>query len=71
MDQVLDPVPCKVTPVMNDRLNVDYRVEEVKMTLFQMILTKAPGPDGFPAHFFQRHRKVCGQKITNASMRLS
>lgn len=55
MDRVLNTVPTKVTPAMNDLLNAPYTHEEVKQALFQMFPTKAPGPDGFPAHFFQRH----------------
>ena len=30
-----------------------------------MFPIKAPGPDGFPAHFFQRHWDVCGAEVTN------
>ena len=29
-----------------------------------MFLTKASGPNGFPAHFFQRHWNVCGEEVT-------
>ena len=52
MEQVLDTVPTKVTPAMNDVLNAPYSQKEVKEALFQMFPIKAPGPDGFPAHFF-------------------
>ena len=47
MDQVLDTVQD-----MNDMLNAPYSQKEVKTTLFQMYPVKAPGPDGYPAHFF-------------------
>ena len=60
MDRVLDSVPTKVKLAMNDLLNAPYMHEEVKHVLFQMFPTKAPGPDGFPAHFFQRHWDVYG-----------
>lgn len=55
VEEVLEHVPAKVTPAMNEILMAPYEEKEVKTALFQMFPTKAPGPDGFPAHFFQRH----------------
>jgi hypothetical protein len=45
-------------------------LKEVKEALFQMFPTKAPGPDGFPAHFFQRHWNVCGTEVTAVVLRI-
>ena len=53
MDRVLNTVPVKVTAAMNEGLLAPFEKEEVKIALFQMFPTKAPGPDGMPAHFFQ------------------
>ena len=52
MDRVLNTVPVKVTAAMNEGLLAPFEKEEVKIALFQIFPTKAPGPDGMPAHFF-------------------
>jgi len=70
MNRVLDTVPCKVTPAMNELLNSPYSQDEVKVALFQMFPTKAPGPDGFPAHFFQRQWEVCRDDITRVVLQI-
>ena len=55
---------------MNEALVAPYTQEEVKTTLFQMAPTKAPGPDGFPAQFYQRHWDICGEEVTRAVLRI-
>ena len=66
MVEVLQHVPVKVTTAMNEQLLAPYDEKEVKTALFQMFPTKAPGPDGFPVHFFQRHWDVFGTTVTKA-----
>lgn len=70
MHQVLDTVPCKVTPSMNEALNAPYTQMEVKNALFQMFPLKAPDPDGYPAHYFQQHWEVCGDDVTNVVLKI-
>jgi hypothetical protein len=53
MDSVLNMILVKVTTEMNGALLSPMSEQEVKEALFQMFPTKAPGSDGFPAHFFQ------------------
>ncbi|KAF8692175.1 hypothetical protein HU200_039777 [Digitaria exilis] len=70
MARVLDTVPVEVTDAMNDQLLAEFSMEEVKVALFQMFPTKAPGPDGYPAHFFQRHWDLCGDEVTSVVLRV-
>ena len=44
MASVLNTVPAKVTPEMNDQLLAPFEEKEVKEALFQMFPTKEPGP---------------------------
>nr|XP_051210949.1 uncharacterized protein LOC127328385 [Lolium perenne] len=44
---------AQVTPQENAVLTAPYTKEEIRKAVFQMELNKAPGPDGFPAEFFQ------------------
>ena len=55
---------------MNRDLCAPYTHEEVKIALFQMFPTKAPGPDGFPAQFYQKHWDVCGDEVTDIVLRI-
>ncbi|KAK1602222.1 hypothetical protein QYE76_037526 [Lolium multiflorum] len=70
MDSVLNTVPRKVSASMNAGLTKPYTEAEVKTALFQMYPMKALGPDGFPAHFFQRNWELCGQEVTESVIRI-
>ena len=70
MEEVLSHIPRKVGANLNARLNAEYTKEEVKEALFHMFPKKAPVPDGFPAHFFQRHWELCGDEVTSMAIRV-
>jgi hypothetical protein len=44
---------AQVSDVENEQLVKPFSEEEVWHVLFQMEHNKAPGPDGFPAEFYQ------------------
>lgn len=70
MDVVLDTVPRKVMDAMNEELSTSFTAAEVKEAMLQMFPTKALGPDGFLAHFFQLYWDLCGSEVTSDVLRI-
>ena len=71
-DQSLDP-ECvvrlfqqKVTEEMNDSLCAEFSEEEISHAMFQVGPLKAPGPDGFPARFYQRNWETLKDDVVGA-----
>ncbi|XP_042969143.1 uncharacterized protein LOC122301839 [Carya illinoinensis] len=65
-DVCLNQVHHRVNSEMNSNLTKQFTAEEVKSALFQMNPMGAPGPDGFPALFYQSHWDVVGEEVTKA-----
>ena len=62
--EVTNTIPTRITNDMNQRLIKEFIREEVVTALQQMHPTKAPGPDGMSAIFFQKYWDIVGNDIT-------
>ena len=60
MEECLNAVQSKVIDDMQEFLCSEFTAEEVKVALFQMGPTKAPGPDGMNALFYQNFGMLLG-----------
>lgn len=52
---ILDLIPSCISREENDALIAPPSEDEIKFVLFGMHPNKSPGPDGFPAIFFQKN----------------
>ena len=64
MEDVIDSMDQMVTEGMAHSLTRPYTEEEVKTALFQMHLSKPPGPDGMSPFFFQKFWHIVGHDVT-------
>lgn len=65
-EEVIQLFQAKVTADMNDKLCAPFSDKEISDALFQIGPLKAPGPDGFPARFFQRHWGTLKEEVIEA-----
>ncbi|CAL1388193.1 unnamed protein product [Linum trigynum] len=57
---ILEGFPKMVSLEDNDSLCAEFQKEEIRNAVFQLGASKAPGPDGFPGHFFRRYWSLVG-----------
>ena len=66
VDDCLNTVEHKLTPNMQQILSSDFTTDEIKTAVFQMGPTKAPGPDGMNAPFYQKFWHIVGDNVVTA-----
>jgi hypothetical protein len=66
VDACISKVSPKVSDEFNSRLLSPFSEEEVRTALFQMAPLKYPGPDGFPADFYQKNWDTVGGDVCKA-----
>ena len=70
IQSALDGISPKVTTDMNHQLEEPFTEEEIVEALHQMSPTKAPGPDGLPAVFFQKHWQTVRSSVIETCMHI-
>ncbi|KAL5576703.1 hypothetical protein UlMin_018402 [Ulmus minor] len=70
LEVVLSCVRPRVTRDMNEILLRPFSGEDVRKALMDMHPTKSPGPDGFPAIFFQNFWNIIGSDIIKAALHI-
>jgi hypothetical protein len=56
-ESLVEDVP-QITPEENEALVAEFSEKEVPYVIFQMKHNESPGPDGFPAEFYQVFRSL-------------
>lgn len=70
LNAALEAVPVKVSGEMNNQLDQLFTKEEIAEALAQMCPTKAPGLDGLPAAFFQKHWSSVNEGVVSTCLHI-
>lgn len=70
MHTILQGINPVITDSMNARLLAPFCRAEIEGALNQKFPTKAPGPDGFPALFFQTYWDLIGDKTVECCLEI-
>ena len=64
--ELINMMQARVNEDMNNMLTKDFTENEISDALFQIGPLKAPGPDGFPARFYQRNWDILKEDVVGA-----
>ncbi|CAB4293510.1 unnamed protein product [Prunus armeniaca] len=60
---ILAFVPAVISDDINASLLAPISNEEIRITVFQMVALKSPGPDGFSGIFYQKYWSIVGNDV--------
>ena len=66
----LEGITPRVSEAMNEQLEQPFTLEDITEALAQMSPTKAPGPDGLPAAFYQKHWNVVKKRVITTCLHI-
>ena len=66
IEECLEAIQQKLSIEMQQTLSSEYTADEIKAALFQMGPTKALGPDGMNAIFYQKFWHIVGDNVVSA-----
>ncbi|XP_075654756.1 uncharacterized protein LOC142624916 [Castanea sativa] len=67
-DEIQGVAQPRVTSSMNQKLTMEFTVDEVNVALKQMYPLKAPGPDGMPPLFYQHFWPKIGEEFASKAI---
>lgn len=70
IEAVTECCDCIVGEQMNTVLCAPFSEDEIRKAVFDMHPSKAPGPDGFTALFYQKLWPIIGKDITKAALEI-
>ncbi|XP_042972884.1 uncharacterized protein LOC122304684 [Carya illinoinensis] len=68
IDTCLNVLEPRITQAMGEGLVQPFTMDEVKKATFQMNPLGSPGPDGFPAQFYQKHWELVGREVSEFAL---
>lgn len=68
MEAVLGALAPRLTEEDSFALSQPFTVQEVKDAISHMSPLKSPGPDGFPAFFYQKYCHILGSNVISCAL---